>query len=130
MNQQTLNNLSVFVPLILFFVILWFFLIRPQRKKDQETKRMRDSLAVGDNIITIGGIVGTVMKVKEESVIVYVGSDKTKMEFMKWAIAQVVNKSDKAAKETAKQTSDKESVEGSKIKRLKKKEDSADPVSE
>lgn len=130
MNQQTLNNLSVFIPLILFFVILWFFLIRPQRKKDQETKKMRDSLAVGDNIITIGGIVGTVMKVKEESVIVYVGSDKTKMEFMKWAIAQVVNKSDKAAKETVKQASEKESVEGSKIKRLKKKEDGADSVSE
>ena len=130
MSETTLQNLSVFLPLILFFVILWFFLIRPQKKKDAETKKMRDSLAVGDNIITIGGIVGTVMKVKDESIVAYVGSDKTKMEFMKWAVAQVVSKNDKAAKETAKQTSEKEGVEGSKIKRLKKKEETGDSVSE
>ena len=126
MSETTVNNLSVFVPLILFFVILYFFLVRPQRKKDKETREMRDSLAVGDSIVTIGGIIGTVMKVKDDSIVVYVGADRTKMEFMKWAVAQVVNKSAKADKTSAKQEQESEIVSGSKIKRLKKKESEED----
>ncbi len=122
LNESTMQNITVFLPLILFFFILWFFLLRPQRKKEKETKMMRDSLAVGDKIVTIGGIVGTIMKVKEDSLVVYVGADKTKIEFMKWAVAQLVVKNDKAAKDESKAESDQKSVDGSKIKRLKKKD--------
>jgi preprotein translocase subunit YajC len=83
MTTNTASSLTVFLPLILFFVIMWFFLIRPQRKKDQENKEMRNNLGPGDEIVTIGGIVGTVLNVKEDSVVVYCGSDKIKMEFKK-----------------------------------------------
>ena len=134
-QNTTASYVSVFLPLILFFFVLWFFLIRPQRKKDKETKEMRDSLVEGDSIVTIGGIMGTVMKVKEESVVVYVGSDKTKMEFKKWAIAQVVVKNEKAAKEAAarkaaEKAAEKEAGGGSRIRRLKKKDPAEEAAEE
>ena len=134
-QNTTASYVSVFLPLILFFFVLWFFLIRPQRKKDKETKEMRDSLVEGDSIVTIGGIMGTVMKVKEESVVVYVGSDKTKMEFKKWAIAQVVVKNEKAAKEAAarkaaEKAAEKEAGGGSRIRRLKKKDPAEETAEE
>ena len=55
-----------FVPLILIFVIFYFMLIRPQRKKDKEAKKMLESLKVGDRICTIGGIYGTIVRIKDD----------------------------------------------------------------
>ncbi len=117
-NAGTTGSFGIFIPMILFFVILWFFMVRPQRKKDKETKQMRDNLVPGDRIVTIGGIVGTVLQVKEESVVIYVGSDKTKMEFKKWAIGQAETK-----KEAAKSAKTEEAASSApKFKKLKKKE--------
>ncbi|MCR4601065.1 MAG: preprotein translocase subunit YajC [Clostridia bacterium] len=99
MNETTLYYLEMFVPLILLFGFMWFFLIRPQRKKDNEARRMRSQLQPGDEIVTIGGVVGKVLNVKEESIVIYCGSDKTKMEFKKWAVAEVTAKSEAPQKE-------------------------------
>ena len=85
------------VILIGFVVIMYFFLIRPQRKKDKEIKEMRDSIRVGDMIVTIGGIMGKVVKTKDESIVIQVGADKTKIEFKKWAVSSIEKKADRKA---------------------------------
>ena len=95
--------------LVVFIVMIYFMMIRPQRKKDKEDREMRASLAVGDEVITIGGIIGKVTKITEKSVVVETGSGKNKIEFLKTAIASV-SKSD-AAKAEAKKEAPKEEAE-------------------
>lgn len=75
---------------IAFLAIFYFLAIRPQRKKEKEIKQMRESLRVGDEIVTIGGLYGKIIKVKDDYVTLEVGPSKTKMDFAKWAIGSVV----------------------------------------
>ena len=77
------------VPMILIFVVFYFVLIRPQRKKDKEAKAMLDNLKVGDRICTIGGIYGTIVKIKDDVLTVEVGEQKTQLVFARWAIRHV-----------------------------------------
>lgn len=77
------------VPVILIFVVFYFVLIRPQRKKDKEAKAMLDNLKVGDRICTIGGIYGTIVKIKDDVLTVEVGEQKTQLVFARWAIRNV-----------------------------------------
>ena len=84
MNQQLVWSI---VYIIALFAIFYFLFIRPQKKKDKELKEMRDSLAVGDTIVTIGGIVANVAKIEEEF-----GPSRTKMPIQKWAIGSVQSK--------------------------------------
>ena len=79
---------SAFLPLVAIFVIFYFFLMRPQSKKQKETEKMINSLKKGDKVITIGGIHGTVSSVKENTVIVKVDDD-CKLEFNRTAISSV-----------------------------------------
>lgn len=83
--------LSLVVPLLLMGVVFYFFLIRPQRKKDKAVKNMLDALKPGDRICTIGGIYGTVDRLKDDTVTIIVGSDKSRMVMAKWAIRSVEN---------------------------------------
>ena len=78
-----------FVPLILIFVIFYFMLIRPQRKKDKEAKKMLESLKVGDRICTIGGIYGTIVRIKDDVLTIEVGEQKTQMMIARWAVRNV-----------------------------------------
>ncbi|WP_234978588.1 preprotein translocase subunit YajC [Anaerosalibacter sp. Marseille-P3206] len=80
------------IMLVVFFLILYFLTIRPQQKREKQIREMRDSLNVGDEIITIGGIFGKVIKVKEDMVSIEVGSDKTRFDITKWAVGSVINK--------------------------------------
>ena len=75
-----------FVPMILIFVVFYFLLIRPQRKKDKEAKAMLDNLKVGDRICTIGGIYGTIVRIKDDVLTIEVGEQKTQMVFARWAV--------------------------------------------
>ena len=59
------SYLITFLPLILIFVAFWFFLIRPQKKRDQKTQEMRNNVQPGDEIVTIGGIIGRVVSIKD-----------------------------------------------------------------
>ena len=83
MNQNAMLN---FIPLILMFVVFYFFVIRPQKKKANEINEMRENLKVGDKIITIGGIIGKIILVKEDYLVIETSSDNTKIEVMKWGI--------------------------------------------
>lgn len=90
------NTLSLFIPMIAFLAIFYFLAIRPQRKREKEINDMRNSLRVGDKIVTIGGIHGKIVKIKDEIITIEVGADRTKMDVAKWAIGTVTNRDVKA----------------------------------
>ena len=77
------------IPLIVLFIAMYFLMIRPQKKKDKQIADMRNSLQVGDEIVTIGGICGKIVKTKDESIIIAVGADKVKFEMKRWAVSTV-----------------------------------------
>ena len=78
-----------FVPMILIFVVFYFLLIRPQKKKDKKVKEMLNALKAGDRICTIGGIYGTIVSIKDDTVTLAVGSAKNQMVMARWAIRSV-----------------------------------------
>ena len=80
---------STFLPLILIFVVFWFMLIRPQRKKDKKVKEMLNNLKAGDRICTIGGIYGTITGLKDDTITLSVGKDNLSMVVARWAIRSV-----------------------------------------
>ena len=69
------GGLSMWIMLILIFVVMWFFMIRPQRKQQKELQNFRDSLKKGDKVVTVGGIYGTVDEIKDNSVLIIVDRD-------------------------------------------------------
>lgn len=69
-----IQNAITFLPMILIIVLLYFMMIRPQRKREKETKEMINALKVGDKIVTIGGICGKVVKIKDEFVVIETGN--------------------------------------------------------
>ena len=81
--------LSTYVPMVLIVVVFWLFLIRPQRKKDKKIKEMLAALKVGDRVCTIGGIYGTIVSIKDDTVTLAVGSAKNQMVMARWAIRSV-----------------------------------------
>jgi len=83
-------NWSMPIILIAVFAIMYFLMIRPQKKQQKKDAEMRNNLSVGDDIITIGGIMGKIVTVKEDSVIIETGSDKNKMRILRSAISRVV----------------------------------------
>lgn len=66
---------TMWVMLILIFVVMWFFMIRPQRKQQKELQQFRDALKRGDKVVTVGGIYGTVDEIKENNVLIIVDKD-------------------------------------------------------
>ena len=81
--------LFTFAPMILIFVIFWFMMIRPQRKKDKQVKEMLNNLKAGDRICTIGGIYGTITGIQDDTIRLAVGRNNTEMVVARWAIRSV-----------------------------------------
>lgn len=81
---------GMFIPLIIMFALLYFVAIRPQKKRDKELKEMQQSLQVGDEIVTGGGIVGIVVSVGEDTVVIETGGAKHKLRIKNWAITENV----------------------------------------
>ena len=92
---------STLIMMVLMIAIFYFMLIRPENKRKKEAANMRNSLAVGDEITTIGGIIGTVVHVKEDRVVLETGADQVRIELAKWAISSNET-ADEAAKAQAK----------------------------
>lgn len=78
------------VIMVLLFAVMYFILIRPQKKKEKEQKAMQRDLRVGDRVVTIGGIVGLVVKTTEDTVVVECGGDRSRIRLKKWAIQENV----------------------------------------
>jgi len=83
---------QIIVPLG-FAAGIYFLMIRPQQKKEKTVKQMRNNLKVGDEITTIGGIYGRVTKIKEDTVSIEVGAERTKLTIAKWAIGSLSDES-------------------------------------
>ena len=86
------QGISQFIPLILIFVIFYFFLIRPQQKRVKDHRAMVESLKRGDEIITSGGILGTVEKVMEDDRIEVIIGDNVKVQIIRSTITSQLNK--------------------------------------
>ena len=76
------------VPLALMLVVFYFLLIRPEKKRAKKDKEMRENLQVADEVVTIGGIIGRVLSIQEETVVVETGSDRNRIRVLKTAIAE------------------------------------------
>ena len=79
---------SLAFPLVLMFAAMYFLIIRPQKKKEKAEKAMRDNLQIGDEIITIGGIYGRVISLKEDTIVIESKSDHSKLTIARWAMQQ------------------------------------------
>ena len=96
------------VLMVALIAMIYFMMIRPQRKKEKEDKAMRDALRVGDEVITIGGIIGKVEKITDKTVVVSTTAAKNKIEFLKTAIASVSSSKDAPAAKPAAKEAEKE----------------------
>lgn len=81
--------ISMLLSLVFMVAIFYFLLIRPQRKKDKKVKEMLNSLKQGDRVTTIGGIFGTITNIKDDTITLAVGAQRTEMVFARWAIRSV-----------------------------------------
>ena len=90
------DSMSMIVMMVVMIGVFYFFLIRPENKKKKAMNEMRSSLKVGDNITTIGGVVGDIVQVKDDTLVIEVGADKVRIEFTKWAVS-TNNTAEKAA---------------------------------
>lgn len=89
--QDSSTMLVTFGPLILMMIVFYFLLIRPQKKKQNEIQSMRNNIKIGDDVITIGGIMGKVLLVKEDYVVIETSSTKTRLDVMKWGIGSLAS---------------------------------------
>lgn len=108
--------------LVVFIAIMYFLLIRPQKKKEKKIQDMRNSLQVGDEIITIGGICGKIVKTKDDSIVIQVGADKIKFEMMRWSVSSVVSSS-KTAKTNQMADEEEKKVMPKRLKKAADKEE-------
>lgn len=84
------SMMSTIIMIVVMIAIFYFLLIRPENKKKKEADQMRSSLKVGDEIVTIGGVTGTICAVKDETIVLETGADRVRIEFTKWAISNKV----------------------------------------
>ena len=108
---------STVVMMVVMLGIFYFMLIRPENKRKKEAEEMRSSVKTGDKITTIGGIVGTVVNVKESKIVIETGADQVRIELEKWAIS-----SNETAAEAAQAKAKKEQEAKAKAKAAKKAE--------
>ena len=85
------GSLSMIIMIVVMLVVMYFFMIRPQKKQEKETNEMRNALKVGDEITTIGGIIGAIVSIHEDSqtLVIETTRDRTKIRIHKWAVRQV-----------------------------------------
>ena len=111
------SMMSLLLSLVPMFLIMYFLLIRPENKRKKEAEAMREAMKKGDKITTIGGIIGTVVDIKEDKIVIETGADQVRIELAKWAVS-TNDSADAAAKEKAKKAAE----EKAKAKAAKKAE--------
>ena len=113
---------STIIMLVVMIAVFYFLLIRPENKRKKEAEQMRSSVKVGDEITTIGGIVGKVVNVKEDKFVIETGADQVRIEFAKWALSTNETAA-AAAKEEAKKAQEAKAKAKAAKKAAKNKED-------
>lgn len=95
------------IMIVVMIAIFYFLMIRPENKKRKAADEMRNSLKVGDDITTIGGIVGTICAVKEKTIVLETGADRVRIEFTKWAVSSKGTQATEEAENPAPEKKDK-----------------------
>jgi preprotein translocase subunit YajC len=133
------SSLTSFLPLIVIIAVFYFIMIRPQQKKTKQVNEMRNNVKPGDYVTTIGGFRGRVVRVKDELITIQVGSDKTKLDIMKWGISKIEEsapvaerktKSVKSAKEREEELEEQQKKPKKLVKPVKPEEPEEEPESE
>ena len=113
-NSTTANGtgggIGMIIMMVALFAIMYFMMIRPQKKRQKEEQTMRDNIQVGDEITTIGGIIGRVVTVKDDSLIIETGADRNKMKIARWAVStnNTANEKIEAERQAAKEAAEAE----------------------
>ena len=85
----TASLLSMILPFALVILVMYFLMIRPQKKKDKQLQDMGSALEIGDSVTTIGGIVGRVVALKDDTVVLETGTERNRVRFKRWAVQEV-----------------------------------------
>jgi len=96
-EQATAQMISSVLMMVVVLVIFYFMLIRPQNKKEKEQKKMRENIQIGDEVTTIGGIVGIIVRKGDDTVVIETGGDRSKIRVKTWAISENLTKHDEEA---------------------------------
>jgi len=121
---------GMIIFMVALFAIMYFMMIRPQKKRQKEEQAMRDNIQIGDEITTIGGIMGRVVTTKEDSLIIETGADRNKMKIARWAVQtnntaneklEAERQAAKEAQEAEKKAKMEEAADNAKAKRKKSK---------
>lgn len=95
------SSTTMIIMLVAMFGLMYFLMIRPQKKKQKEEQQMRDNIQVGDEVITIGGICGRIVTIKEDSFVIETGADRCKIKMLKGAIQTNLTANEKLEAERA-----------------------------
>lgn len=111
-TTQQSGGIGMILMLVAMFAIMYFVMIRPQKKKQKEEQAMRDNIQIGDEITTIGGIMGRVVTVKDDSLIIETGADRSKMKVTRWAVGtnNTANEKMEAERQAAKEAAEAEKL--------------------
>jgi preprotein translocase subunit YajC len=85
-NAAQPSSMPMLISMAVVFGAFYFIMIRPQKKREKQVQEMRSKIEVGDEIITVGGIVGIVVSVKDDTLVIETGSDRSKIRIQKWAV--------------------------------------------
>lgn len=99
-NQQG-SSMTMIIMLVAMFALMYFLMIRPQKKRQKEEQQMRDNVQVGDEVITVGGICGRIVTIKEDSFVIETGADRCKLKILKGAIQSNITANEKLEAERA-----------------------------
>ncbi len=86
-NNAASGGLSMILMIVVMFAVMYFLMIRPENKRKKQAEEMRNSLKKGDVITTIGGIMGKIVMVNEESIVIETSDDRVRMELAKWSVS-------------------------------------------
>ena len=109
------GGMTSLIMIVAMIAVFYFLMIRPENKRKKEAEQMRSAVKTGDEIVTIGGIVGTVVNVKDEKIVIETSADQVRIELAKWAIS-----SNETATAAAKAEAKKRQEEKAKAKAAKK----------
>ena len=119
------STISMLFSFGLLIIVFYFFLLRPQKKKEKEAKQLRDNLQIGDEVTTIGGIVGIIVRKTEDTCVIETGGDRSKIRVKLWAISEnntVHDASEETVKESFKPKKEKKDKEAEKAEKSDKAE--------
>lgn len=118
------SGMTMIIMLVAMFALMYFLMIRPQKKRQKEEQQMRDNIQVGDEVITIGGICGRIVTIKEDAFVIETGADRCKIKMLKGAIQTNITANEKleAERAAAREAAEKAKAE-KKAAKSKKSED-------